>query len=132
MPEREEKILSAAGYLKRFVKGISVCKTDAKANNGGCTEPHVSHVLSARLSSRPVAWSKRTLKRLAPMLASWQVVLCGKDEALPLPKPLHKAAASASKAFRRGAAGLPHPDSIGTLPINGQITGTQKILRLFA
>lgn len=131
MPEREEKILSAAGYLKRFVKGISVCKSDLEANNGGCTEPHVSHVLSARLSGRPMAWSRTTLKRLAPMLASGQVVLCDKDENLPLPNPLRKAAASASKAFRRGAAGLPHPDSIGRLPINGQVNGTQKIIKLF-
>jgi hypothetical protein len=65
------------------------------------------------------------------MLASGQVVLCDKDENLPLPNPLRKAAASASKAFRRGAAGLPHPDSIGRLPINGQVNGTQKILKLF-
>ena len=131
-PEREEKIISTAGYLKRFVKGISVCKTDSKANNGGCTEPHVSPVLSARLSSRPMAWSKETLKRLAPVLASGQVSFAGKQE-LPAPAaPLRKAAASASKVFHRGAAGLLHPDAIGTLPITGKITGIQKLFKLLA
>lgn len=132
LPEREEKILESGCYLKRFVSGISICKRDPEANNGGCTEPHVSHVLSSRLSSRPMAWSKQTLKRLAPVLASGQVILRTKAEPLPLPKPLRKAAASASKAFRKGAAGLPHPDAIGSLPVSGKITGTQKILKFFS
>ncbi len=132
MPDREEKILSASGYLKRLVKGISVASLDPGANNGGCTEPHVSHVLSSRLSSRPMAWSKKTLKRLAPVLASDKAILCKKDKAASLPKLLRKAAASASKAFRRNAAGLPYPDSIGRLPISGHVTGTHKILKLFA
>jgi hypothetical protein len=131
-PEREKRILAYAGYLKRFVKGISICKSDPNANNGGCTEPHVSHVLSARLSGRPMAWSRETLERIAPVLASGQAVLDRKPESLPLPKPLRKAAASARKAFRSGTAGLPHPDSIGSLPVNGKITGTQKILRLLS
>ena len=132
IPQRAEKILEAAGYLKNFIGGISVCKTDPAANNGGCTEPHVSHILAARLSSRPMAWSSKTLKRLAPVLASGRVVLNEKTEMLPLPKPLREAAVSANKAFRREMAGLTNPDSIGALPLSGKITGTQKILKLFA
>ena len=131
-PERAEKIQENAGYLKRFVNGISICKTDPRANNGGCTEPHVSHVLSARLSSRPMAWSKRTLKQLAPVLAAGNVSFRAKEQPLEFPKPLRKAAASASKAFLRGTAGLPSPDVIGTLPLSGKITGTQKILKRFS
>ena len=130
-PEREEKIRGSAGYLRRFVSGISICAKDPGANNGGCTEPHVSHVLSARLSSRPMAWSRKTLKRLAPVLACGEVVLSAKSELPALPEPLRKAAASASKAFRRGTTGLPSPDSIGRLPISGQITGSQKILKFY-
>ena len=53
-----ETISQNAAYLQRFVKGISICKKDERANNGGCTEPHISHVLAARLSSRPLAWSE--------------------------------------------------------------------------
>ena len=131
LPEREDKILDSARYLSRFVNGISICKTDTCANNGGCTEPHVSHILSARLSSRPMAWSRTTLKKLAPVLAARDITLRSKEPKEELPRPLQKSAASASKAFRRGALGLPSPDAIGTLPITGKITGTQKILKLF-
>lgn len=131
LPERVDKILESARYLGRFVKGISICKTDCCANNGGCTEPHVSHILSSRLSSRPMTWSRNTLKKLAPVLAAGNITLRSKEPKGELPGPLRKAAASASKAFRRGALGLPSPDAIGTLPITGKITGTQKILKLF-
>ena len=130
-PEREEKILNSSKYLKHFVKGISICQTDPSANNGGCTEPHISHILSARLSSRPMAWSKKTLRKMAPVLACGQVASCTKSEPMVLPKPLRKAAANASKALRRGTLGLPHPDAIGALPLSGKTTGTQKILRIF-
>jgi len=135
MPERAETILENAGYLKRFISGISICAKDSCANNGGCTEPHVSHVLSARLSSRPMAWSKATLQKLAPVLAAGKVDAVGKinqeTDIKHLPTPLRKTAASASKAFCRGAVGLPSPDAIGRLPISGKVTGTQKILKLF-
>ena len=32
-----ETISQNAAYLQRFVKGISICKKDERANNGGCT-----------------------------------------------------------------------------------------------
>jgi hypothetical protein len=131
LPERVDKILDSASYLKRFVSGISICKTDCRANNGGCTEPHVSHILSARLSSRPMAWSRKTLKKLAPVLAAGDITFQSSEHKEELPKPLQKTAASASKAFRRRALGLPAPSAIGTLPITGKITDTQKILKLF-
>ena len=132
LPERTEKVLSNAQYLKNFVSGISVCEKDPSANNGGCTEPHVSHVLSARLSSRPMAWSRRTLKKLAPVLAAGSVTFQAKQEKPELPQPLRKAAASARKALCRGAAGLPAADSIGILRLGGKITGMQKILKALA
>ena len=74
-PDRAETISQNAAYLQRFVKGIGICKKDERANNGGCTEPHISHVLAARLSSRPLAWSKTTLKHLAPILAAGKLTL---------------------------------------------------------
>jgi hypothetical protein len=130
-PGRTDKILQNAGYLKTHIAGISICTKDPSANNGGCTEPHVSHVLSARLSSRPMAWSKRTLKQFAPMLAGGDV--CKAPTATPsLPAPLKKAAASAKRAFRRGSAGLPVPNAIGTLPLSGKVSGTQILLKQFA
>jgi hypothetical protein len=106
-------------------------RQDPSANNGGCTEPHVSHILSSRLSSRPMVWSKRTLKQLAPILAGGDV--CKTPSAAPsLPTPLKKAAVSARKAFRRNTAGLPAPNAIGTLPLSGKVTGTQILLKCFA
>ena len=74
-PDRAETISQNAAYLQRFVKGIGICKKDERANNGGCTEPHISHVLAARLSSRPLAWSETTLKHLAPILAAGSLTL---------------------------------------------------------
>jgi len=133
-PERERIILENAGYLQHFVHGISICSKDSGANNGGCTEPHVSHILSARLSSRPMAWSKETLKKLAPVLAAGKIDFIGEEKVASLeqlPKPLHRAAVSANKAFRRGTVGLPLPEAIGKLPVSGKVTGTQKLLRLF-
>ena len=74
-PDRAETISQNTAYLQRFVKGISICKKDESANNGGCTEPHISHVLAARLSSRPLARSETTLKHLAPILAAGKLTL---------------------------------------------------------
>ena len=44
-PDRAETISQNAAYLQRFVKGISICKKDERANNGGCTEPHTINIL---------------------------------------------------------------------------------------
>jgi len=134
LPERAEKIQQSGGYLKTHIAGISICETDPSANHGGCTEPHVSHVLSSRLSARPMAWSKRTLTQFAPMLAGGEI----RKAPTPtpsLPIPLRKAAANAKKAFCTGSLkglGLPDPRAIGTLSLSGKVTGTQKILRFFA
>jgi len=135
-PDREEKIQDSAGYLKNFVDGISICKKDPCANNGGCTEPHVSHILSARLSTRPMTWSKQTLTQLAPILATKQIALLRTQQDKPgLSKLLVKTAAQANKNFKKNvqkwAVGLPHPDAIGALPITGKRTGTQVLLKLY-
>ena len=132
LPERREKIVSAGKYLKQFADGIAICKTDLESNNGGSTEPHVSHVLAARLSTRPMAWSKRTLTQLAPILAGGRIALRNEATEKETPRPLLKAAARASKAFSRGKAGLPVPEAIGRLSLSGKICGTQKILHIFA
>lgn len=132
LPEREDKIQINAGYLKRFVSGISICEKDSRANNGGSAEPHVSHVLAARLSSRPMAWSKQTLKRLAPILATGRVVYSASREHTNVPKSIKKATAKVNQAFRKQRIGLPHPDAIGTLPVSGKITGTQVLLKCYS
>ena len=74
-PDRVENITEKTGYLYNNFEAIDIRRTDEEANNGGCTEPHVSHVLSSRLSTRPMAWSRKTLEHFAPILASGRFVL---------------------------------------------------------
>lgn len=69
-PERKAKITDAAAYLHSHMPDIAIRVTDAAACNGGATEPHVSHVLSARLSSRPKGWSIKTLQSFVSILAN--------------------------------------------------------------
>ena len=135
IPERTEIIQQQAEYLQRFIKGISICARDPGANNGGCTEPHVSHVLSVRLSSRPMAWSKKTLEKLAPVLAAGRVTSVGEakiESPKSPPKSLRRTAAKASKAYLKYTLGLPTPEAIGVLPITGRVTGLQVILKGYA
>ena len=69
-PDRKETIDQAFSYLYNNLDAIAVRYKDPEAGNGGATEPHVSHVLSSRLSSRPMGWSMETLKTFVPILAS--------------------------------------------------------------
>ena len=117
-----ETISQNAAYLQRFVKGISICKKDERANNGGCTEPHISHVLAARLSSRPLAWSETTLKHLAPILAAGKLTLNRKSTDNEQPVSLRKALLALAAAFLRETEGLPNPNAIGALQTNGKVT----------
>lgn len=137
LPERADTILENAGYLKNFVGGISICKKDPGANNGGCTEPHVSHILSARLSTRPMVWSKQTLIHFAPILAAKEAVLQKNQVKKPmLPKKLVRTAAQANRDFQKSIStwslGLPDPDAIGTLQISGKKTGTLVLLKSYS
>ena len=131
MPERKEEIQKNAQYLAKYIKAIAIRKTDIEANNGGCTEPHISHILASRLSTRPMAWSSETLTHLAPILAGNDFDFEKQTKFEDLPLPLKTAEVRARRKARRGSAGLPTPDSIGHLGINGKITGIQKILKSY-
>lgn len=132
-PDRKEKVEDAASYLKSFIHGISICEHDEEANNGGATEPHVSHMLAGRLSSRPMKWSKATLERFAPILVSDGNINFENKQNSKIESELHlKAVRAARTAFRCGkTAGLPLPDSVGTLPVlnAGITTSLYKALR---
>ena len=118
-PERREKIRESAKYLLNNIEAIHICKIDPEANNGGCTEPHVAHVLSRRLSTLPMAWSHKTLKQLVPMLANGgKAELHHQKHNRAVERMLKRAARSARKATKKNEFAL-HPDSIGSLePIN--------------
>ena len=132
-PNRNEKIEDAANYLKSFIYGISICEHDEEANNGGATEPHVSHMLAGRLSGRPMKWSKTTLENFAPILVSDGDIRFENKQDGKIESKLHlKAVRAARTAFRCGkTAGLPWPDSIGSLPtLNaGKTTPLYKALK---
>jgi len=133
-PQRSEKIAGAASYLTRHIDGIRICIDDVEANNGGCTEPHVSHVLSARLSSRPMKWSKETLINLAPMLAA-------RSELEPLRREQKisalqaRAVTAVRKSFTgRHNLGLPDPAAIGRIPALsiGKSTPLKRAVQIYA
>lgn len=69
-PYRSDVAYKNLNYLLGNYDAIRIWRADPEARNGGASEPHVSHVLSARLSSRPMAWSERTLRSFAPILAA--------------------------------------------------------------
>lgn len=78
-PERQDRIQEGLNYLYQNLDAITIRYQDPEARNGGATEPHVSHVLSRRLSSRPMGWSTKTLEHLVPILAAGTFELITRD-----------------------------------------------------
>jgi hypothetical protein len=118
----------------KHINGIHICTDDAEANNGGCTEPHVSHVLSARLSSRPMKWSGKTLTMLAPMLA-----VRGELEPAESVQEISALQSRAVNAVRKSFAGkhrlgLPDPAAIGRIPVLsiGKNTPLKRAVQIYA
>lgn len=54
-------------YVLNNWQGIKIYSGEAYGGSG--TERHVSHVLSARLSSRPMGWSKEGLRAMSELRA---------------------------------------------------------------
>ena len=125
-----EKAEEALKYLSKHFDAIHIRYANPEARNGGATEPHISHILSSRLSSRPMAWSEKTLKRLAPVLAAGQFVLKREppDDSPSLektPKPKKQKAVPFS-------LGLPDPAQAISLPArSGRVTPLFNALRPF-
>lgn len=126
-PEREKTILEATNYLLSNFDAIHIYSTDAEARNGGATEPHVSHVLSSRLSSRPMGWSPKTLKKFVPILASGRCSFRAADEEAAdteTKKPKHNTMRGCPSTL-----GLPHPDMVASMPAkSGKITPLYRLL----
>lgn len=131
-PDREESIMEHTDYLLENFQAIHVWHTDPEARNGGATEPHVSNILSARLSSRPMAWSKDTLCRFLPILAAGSCALDLREDTVSVsPAPESRIVSKAHrKACRR--LGLPDPDRAVHLPAtSGKVTPLYNALRPF-
>ena len=74
----EEKEVKKLQVLKRYLmnnwEGIIIYQEYSHLSLGGSAEGHVSHILSARLSSRPRGWSKKGVDHMSylrAMKASW-------------------------------------------------------------
>lgn len=133
-PEREKTIRENMDYLLSNFDAIVISKLDKASLNGGCTEPHVSHVLSARLSSRPMAWSKETLRRFVPILAAGAATL---DEPVENHSQKRYPPASAFlkttvRRFLPNTAGLADPDRAVAFPARAnKVTPLFNALRPF-
>lgn len=129
-PEREKTILENSNYLLDHLEAIHIYNTDPEARKGGATEPHVSHVLSSRLSSRPMGWSTNTLKKFVPILAAGQCTFQRTQVSVGTAaktERLHKKAATATVIEH--SLGLPHPDMVASMPAkSGKITPLYRLL----
>ena len=115
IPARSPRALQALAYLLANIGGISILSTDPEAANGGCTEPHVSTILSARLSSRPMAWSVETLSVFPQILAGAHFSM-SPQKPLRLPEPCSCVMRCAKTASMR-VLGLVDADAATSLPI---------------
>ena len=134
-PDRTKTISEAMNYLLNNLDAISIIQADPEASRGGATEPHISHVLSARLSGRPMGWSAETLKRLVPLLAAGtdRITLddAGGASALPLAASKDRQPMKKAKVIPF-SLGLPHPDLALSLPArSGMVTPLFNALRPF-
>jgi len=131
-PEREKTIRENTGYLLGNFDAITITGRDESALNGGCTEPHVSHVLSARLSSRPMGWSRNTLRRLVPILAAGAATFEEPQEKIFRYPPASAFLKTTEKRFLPNTAGLADPDRAVSFPARqNKITPLFNALRPF-
>lgn len=115
-PEREKTISDNMGYLWNNIDAIAIAERDESARNGGCTEPHVSHILSARLSSRPMGWSRKTLRHLVPILAAGGAAFETEEEQKASYPPASQFLQTVRKSFLPNTLGLADPDHSVTFP----------------
>ena len=131
-PEREKSIREGTDYLFTHFDAIHIWHVDAEARNGGATEPHVSTVLSARLSSRPMAWSEKTLKKMLPILAAKDCELEPRQQEGTADEAPLDSLKTVRPKKPKNSLGLPDPDLTVTLPgTSGKVTPLFNALRPF-
>lgn len=132
-PEHKKTIHKATNYLLDNFDAITICSKDSEALNGGATEPHVSNILSARLSSRPMAWSAETLQHLVPILAAGRCELHrSAQEPQQTVEPLRKLLQPHKCKVVEFPLGLADPDTAVSLPgRTGKVTPLFNALRRF-
>jgi hypothetical protein len=131
-PDREKTIRENMDYMLSNFEAITITKRDEASLNGGCTEPHVSHVLSARLSSRPMGWSKKTLHRLVPILAAGAATFEEPQKQNLRYPPASAFLKTAEKHFLPNTVSLADPDRAVSFPARqNKVTPLFNALRPF-
>ncbi len=67
-----KKLMESWNYIKNNWKGMRRRIKKEEGVMGSSTEGHISHVLSARMSSRPMGWSRDGADSLAQVRISWK------------------------------------------------------------
>lgn len=118
-PSNGKTIIEATNYLYDNFNGIEIYQNDIEALNGGATEPHISHILSSRLSSRPMGWSAKTLKKFVPILASRSFSFAQHSHKY---NRVVQDRTVGVKNFVKNSLGLPHPDITVGIANGGKVT----------
>lgn len=113
-PNEKQRIAGFKRYILNNWVAIEIySQEDCR---GSCTEGHVSHVLSSRLSSRPMGWSRRGLQAMAKLRAycssGGQVTPEHLNKTEARYKVTKKVMAKATKAFK--SAGI---EKLGNIPL---------------
>jgi len=132
-PDRADTITEHMNYLLNNISGIMITEKDPSSLNGGCTEGHVSNVLSLRLSSRPMGWSRETLKHFLPILAAGGATFDHPEEggkrAYP---PVGDFLKTREKHYKANTLGLADPDRSVSFPARAnKVTPLFNALRPF-
>lgn len=69
-PGQKKAIRDCRRYIRRNWDGIIAYRLYPEAELGVSAEGHVSHILSSRLSSRPMAWSEKGVDQMARLRAA--------------------------------------------------------------
>ena len=128
--ENEQKrIKEFRQYIINNWKGIEIYKTDECG--GSSAEAHVSHVLSARLSSRPMGWSREGLRCMAELRAFKANGGVVGVEHIKTKENVNNLLKKAMKRAQKVFLGL-NPENIGNIYVlnKGKVTSLYKTLRI--
>lgn len=70
--QEEKKLMESWEYIKKNWKGVRRRVEKEEGVIGSSTESHISHVLSARLSSRPMGWSREGADKVSQVRIYWK------------------------------------------------------------
>lgn len=126
--KEKERINKFKNYILKNWEGIEIKKYE---NCGGsCAEGQVSHVLSSRLSSRPMGWSKEGLTFMSRLRVYWVNGGRVRPQHLRKDEELEQYVKKAIKQVRKRFSAI-NPDEIGNIFVikMGKVTPVFRILR---